>query len=206
MPTRLGQFYAFVLLLACLATNVAFFAEVREPFFGDEDPLASVKSSFSELNIKKSITDFCAQVQSNVDGVTPSVLPKEEKPDPNEQYLKPVSSAKPERVTPTADSSPPSAPPSVSPPAPPPEPEPAKTARKEESKHTPSVAPPAETLQTAAAMPAPQPGTAKPVIADRFKPITAESKQMEPAKSAKPSPTPVWETVDTVLERPLRYD
>jgi hypothetical protein len=194
MPVRLGQFYAFVLLLACLVTNVAFFSEVREPFLGDVDPLASVKSAFSELSIKESIADLYTQVQPNVDGVAPSVPPKDDVPVPKERYRQPDSPpVKPESVVPAKDS------------VPPPAPEPKHTVRKEEPRHSPSVPTPAETLQTAAAMPASQPSAAKPVVADQFKPIVAEPKTKEPAKT-QPSSSPVWDTVDTVLERPIRYD
>jgi hypothetical protein len=58
-------------------------------------------------------------------------------------------------------------------------------------------------LQTAATMPAPKPATAKPVIADQFKPITVSPKPVEPIK---PSANAVWDTIDTALERPIRYD
>ena len=90
MPVRLGQFYALVLLLACLATNIAFFAEVREPFLGDEDPTASVKSAFFDLDIQAKIAEFYPKTLFKIDEPvidevsesTPSLSPEEEKPVP----------------------------------------------------------------------------------------------------------------------------
>jgi len=67
MSGRLGQFYALVLLLACLVTNIAFFAEVREPFLGDDDPMASVKLALSELNIQARIAELSSKILSNAE-------------------------------------------------------------------------------------------------------------------------------------------
>ena len=66
MPVRLGQFYAFVLLFGCLATNIAFFSEVREPFLGDSDHGVAINSALSELDIQDKIAAFYPKVSPNV--------------------------------------------------------------------------------------------------------------------------------------------
>jgi hypothetical protein len=190
MPVRLGQFYAFVLLLTCLAINIAFFSEVREPFLGDEDPLASVKSAFAELNIQANLADFYPKVQSKVDSlqdVTPPVTPAPKKANP--------VPTEPESVVPIVDP--------FQFATPPPKVE-HKIPTEEPAPPAPLIAP-SENLQTAATMPVPQPAAAvaKPVIADQFKPMMTEPKPIVPVNSVKPSSTPVWETIDTVLERPI---
>jgi hypothetical protein len=196
MPVRLGQFYALVLLLTCLGINIAFFSEVREPFLGSEDPLASVKSSLSELDIQGKIAAFYPKTSSKVDDVQvppPSAPPKAEPPVQKKQHQQPTP--------------PPKAEPEKSIPQPAPKEAPQKPAE------SMPVVTPAENLQTSATVLVPQPAIAavKPVVADQFKPVTPESKPNEPkpkelVKSVKLSSSPVWDTIDTVLERPIRYE
>ena len=206
MPVRLGQFYALVLLLACLGINIVFFSEVRKPFFGNEDPLASVQSSLSELDIRGAIAEYYPKRQLQEDGVQvpPPPPPKEEPSAPKAQRRSsaPLPKAEPENVISIGDP--------LLPSDPPPKAEPAKPAPKETPPEPVSVAPPAENQQTAATMSAPNPAVAavKPVVADQFKPLIPEPKSAAPqsAASGKPSPSPVWDTIDTVLERPIWYD
>ena len=75
MSGRLSHFYALALLLACLVTNIAFFEKVREPFLGNEDPMASVKSAFSDLGIQKKIAEFYPKIQSKAKEPLDTVLP-----------------------------------------------------------------------------------------------------------------------------------
>ena len=84
MFVRLGQFYAFVLLLICLMVNIAVFPEVREPFLGNVDPTASVKSAFSELDIQERISEIYSSAQSNGDDIQ-SVVPQKVEPAKNLQ-------------------------------------------------------------------------------------------------------------------------
>ena len=207
MPVRLSQFYALVLLLTCLGINIVFFSEVREPFLGSEDPLISVTSSFSELDIMGKIAEWFPKKQSKVDDVqdlTPSAPPKEESPAPKAQRRQSAPPpAEPENVISRVNP--------LLPSDPPPKAEPAKPVPKEappESSRSVPITAPAENLQTAATMPAPQPAAAavKPVVANQFKPITPEPKPAASVKPPKPSSTPIWDTIDTVLERPVRYD
>jgi hypothetical protein len=164
-------------------SNIAIFSEVREPFLGDVDPLASVKTAFSELNIKERIAYFYTQTPSQENDANSSVILKEEKTDSKEQRrpAKSVPNIKPE-----------------------------KAEQEDESYFSTSVDPPINTVLTAAATPSPQLATPKPVVADQFQPIIVETKSKESVQSAKPSvkpsSAPVWETADTVLERPIRYD
>ena len=251
MPVRLGQFYALVLLLICLAINVAFFAEVREPFLGDDDPTASIKLALSDLDIRAKIAEFYPKIQSKADETdvdetkteemtdevhvpdAPPPLPlpplplEEEKPVPRAPRQPPAPPANtlpaPAISAPVVDPFPPIIQPPLAPPpvvevekatpkeSPPKEPEP-PTASVPERR--------GQNRQAAAVMPGPAPVAAvvQPVIAgqfnianqsniaDQFKPIIAESKPASPAVPTKPSATPVWETVDTILERPIRYD
>ena len=201
MPARLGQFYAFMLLLICLAVNITFFSEVRESFLGDADPLASVKSTISELDIKASIADFYPKVQSTVEDAqdhasspAPPVENKAVFSDSNRQPLAPP--AKPETPSAIVD------------PFSPAKPEPEKAAPQEEPKPPVAASVPAENHQAVASVPAPRPAAAvsRPVIADQFKPIMTEPKPAEPLQATKPSSSPVWDTVDTILERPVRND
>ena len=182
MFVRLGQFYAFVLLLICLMINVAFFPEVREPFLGDEDPMASVKSAFSELDIQERIDEFYPKMLSNADGVPAVVPPKEQRQQSSASPVVDVNSVS----------------------APPQKTEPAKREiPKEISKSSPPIVVPAKNLQTAVAVPGPQPGIIQPATAEKFKPIVIERK---PIASVKPSSVPVWETIDVFLEQPIRRD
>jgi hypothetical protein len=168
-----------VLLLTCLGVNIVFFSEVRESFLGGEDPLASVASSFSELDIRGKIAGFYEKKPAKVDDVQASPTPeppKEEPRAPKEQRRKP--------------------------------------APLESTEPVPVVAPEGN-LQTVAKMPVPQPTVAavKPAVAEQFKPIAHEHKSAASvsaasvsATSVKPSSHPVWETIDTVLERPVWYE
>jgi len=213
MSVRLGQFYALMLLLACLVTNIAFFSEVREPFLGDEDPMPSVKSAFSELDIQAKIAGFYPKVQSEaeqpkvdeVPALPPPAPPEAEKPIPR---VEPPTPREPRRQPAPSANNPPAEPrvadpmvdPFLSPVSPPKE--------LEEPKPAVSVVVPERNernLQTVAVMPAPTPVAAvmQPVIAEQFKPIIVEPKPTAPVK---PSSTPVWDTIDTFLDRPIRYD
>ena len=203
MPVRLGQFYALMLLLTCLAVNIAFFPEVREPFLGDEDPLASVKSAFADLDVQAKIAEFYPKVQSNVDevsNVTPLEEPKEETPTPKveerapREQRRPPPLVQPEEVVPL------------------PKEEPKESVPSESAKNeSPPVLTPVRSevhLQTAATMPVPKPAAAvvQPAVAEQFNPVLIESKPTELVKPVKPSSQPIWETIETVLERPIRYD
>ena len=240
MPGRLSQFYALVLLLTCLVINIAFFAEVREPFLGDEDPTASVKSVFSELDIQAKIAEFYPKIQSKIDTdpvVPPLVSPKEKeeesvpKIEPSVPKTKSPALKEPNRQPAPSVNNPPVKPeiadPMVDPflpiaPAPQPEPE-KKTPPKDElkPKEKTEEAPPKKSeepagsdvvpegskpnLQTAAVTPVPAPVVAdvQPVTADQFKPIMVQPKPTVPVR---PSSTPVWDTMDTIQNRPIRYD
>jgi len=216
MPVRLGQFYALVLLLTCLGINIAFFSEVREPFLGNEDPLTSVKSSLFELDIRGKIAGLYPQKQSQVDDVqdlTPAP-PKDELHAPKAQRRQPTpppaetKPAETKNVVSGIDPFQPSDPP---PKAEPEKPLPKEALPKEvlpESSVPVSVVAPAESLQTAATMPVPQPAVAavKPALASQFKPILPEPTSAVSVKPSKPSSSPVWDTVDTALERPIWYD
>ena len=220
MPVRLGQFYALLFLLACLVTNIAFFAEVREHFLGDDDPMASVKSAFADLDIQAKIAEFYPAVQSKVDdakmdgvleATPPTQLetekpapkveissPKEAEPVPREQQRRRQTTPAP--GTPNTEPFPPlSQQPTI----------PAKEALPKESevpKPIPSVLEPERrepNQQTAAAIPVPAFAAVQPVVAEQFKPITVEPKPTPPVR---PSANPVWDTMDTILERPIRYD
>ena len=57
-------------MVICLATNIVFFSEVRGHFFGGNDPLASAKSAFTELDFSARITEFYPATQSSVEDVT----------------------------------------------------------------------------------------------------------------------------------------
>ena len=228
MSVHLGQFFAFVLLVVCLVINIAFFAEVREPFLGEEDPTASIKSVLSELDIPARIAEFYPKIQSKVDKAgdeTPPAPPQEATPVPKEE--KSVS-REPKRPPPVAADAPPVKPEAANPvvdpfrlPVPPLKAEPEKVEKevpKEQPKEVPSktsesiaVMVPEQrepNLQTAAVMPVPKPAVAavKPVVADQFKPIITAPKPVAPVVPVKPSSSPVWDTLDTVLDRPIRYD
>jgi len=217
MLGRLGQFYALLLLFACLATNIAFFAEVREPFLGDEDPMASVKSAFSDLDIQGKIAKLYPKIQSKADEVSDTVPPT-----PPERRT--VSRVEPplqrtERSAPR-ESKQHSAPPVetvvadpivdpflllVQPPEVWEEPKPAVSVVVPDV--MPDIVPERRepNLQASAIMSAPASVAAVvlPVVAEQFKPITVEPK---PVVLVKPSSAPVWDTVDTILDRPIRYD
>jgi len=214
-----------MLLLACLATNVAFFVEVREPFFGDDDPMASVKSAFSDLDIQAKIAEFYPAVQSKAgqskvdeakaDDVpdAPPPIPVEEVkpapkvaiPAPREQRRQPAVPANdppvvPVVVQPVMDPFPPLPQPHIVPTK--------ETLPKESEAPKPAVADVVldrrePNRQTAAVMPTPALAVVQPVVAEQFKPIIVEPK---PATPVKPSATPVWDTIDTIRERPIRYD
>lgn len=211
MPIRLGHFYASLLLLICLGINIAFFSEVREPFLGDEDPLASVKAALSDLNIKAKFAEIYPKIASETDGEstdTTSLEPSTKTVKPVETPKQPVGMPKktepdkslifqpsPTKTDPVVDpfllSTPP---PKASTPVAAP-----KDYERKQIEKTKPTEPKKESgvnRQTAAVMPMPQPATTRPIVADHFKPI----------ESAKPSTEAVWDTIDTVLERPLRYD
>jgi len=205
MPVRLAQFYAFVLLLICLAVNVAFFSDVREFFLGDEDPLASAQSAFAEWDIAAKIAAFYPSIPSKADEIA------DETPPEPARNPEPVSL---ESLLPKPPSSKPTIPEPVLPesllPEPPPVPwEPEAEHAKEESPAEPQSGDPfdapIETPPESAFDPFPQPAVAaaRPVVADQFKPIVAEPKPPVPVR---PSSAPVWGTIETVLERPIRYD
>ena len=196
MFIRLGQFYAFLLLLICLSVNIAFFPEVREPFLGSDDPLESVKTALSKLEIVAKHTEDVQEA--------PAPAPKEQKKTPEVPADDPKP--KPKESDPIPDSLLPDPPqkdelkdkpktvPDVEKPKEPEKPKPA----------APVVAP-MENQQIAAVMPMPKPADAiiQPVVAEQFKPVIASPK---PIEIAKPSTNAVWDTVDTALERPIRYD
>jgi len=214
MSGRLSHFYALVLLSVCLVTNIVFFEKVREPFFGDEDPMASVKSSFSDLGIQVKIAEFFPKTQSQVDAAkideapdTVPLTPPEEKPVsraefpeprterfvPREPRRQPALPEQPMSVDPIADP--------FQPLVPPPEvleePKPAVSIVVSERQES--------NLQTSAIMSAPAPVVAvvQSVVAEQFKPIPIEPKPVAPVK---PSSAPVWDTADTIFDRPIRYD
>ena len=219
MSGRLGQFYALVLLLACLVTNIAFFAEVREPFLGDDDPVASVKSAFSDLNIQARLAEFYPKILSMANEakgdeapeVTPPIPPtllEAERPtprvempvprEPRQQPIPPVNNLLMEPVIaePTVD------------PFPPLETEPPKELEKPEPAASTVVQTMNElTRQAATVTPVsaivPVTATVQPVIADQFNPIGIATQPVAPVR---PSSTPVWDTIDTILDRPIRYD
>ena len=180
-----------------------FFSEVREPFLGSDDPLTSLSSSLSELDIRGKIAGFYEKKPEKVDdeNLTPPEPPKEESRAPKEQRRKPSPSPEePKKVAVNVDPFP------MSDSLPKAEPEkPAPMEVLPESSESVSVVVPAGHIQTVTTMPAPQPAIAavKPAVAEQFKPIIAEPK---PVASGKPSSQPVWETIDTVLERPVWYE
>jgi len=203
MLIRLGRFYASLLVLICLGINIAFFPEVREPFLGSDDPLASVKSALSELDIQARIAEFYPQIQSKTEDIQDTPAPptpkKQEKPAGTTSEL-PAKTSAPEPTTsdPLLDLSLWS--------VPSPKAESKSTPKETEApKPTPSVAVSKDNQQTAATMSAPKAAAAviMPVVADQFKPTTTAPK---PTETAKPSANAVWDTIDTVLERPIRYD
>jgi len=191
MPARLGQFYAFVLLLICLAVNITFFSDVRKSYFGDADPLASAQSTLADWDIRAKISDLYQIMQSKVDdaqNVTPIALSTEEKSGQQERRRlaePPVGAWAPGMGTigtkPTAPSTVP---------------------EKSELPTQTTTTPTAETL------PAPQPAAAKSPVANQFKPITVTPNTGSPKSTepVKPSAQVVWNTTDTALERPIRYD
>ena len=166
-----GQFYAFVLMVLCLTINVAFFPEVREPFLGDEDPTASVKSALNDWDIPAKLAEFYPKIQMKAADMQDEVrnerplpelskpeLPKAEKPAPKEQRRQsPVLPASPEASQEIVD---PFLQPSASPP-------------KETGTPKPVDSPvvPVETLPTAATVLRSAPATVQPAFADQFKPI-----------------------------------
>ena len=81
-----------------------------------------------------------------------------------------------------------------------------KDVPKEISKSSTPTAAPMENRQTAATIPAAKPAVSLPVIAEQFKPIVPEQKPVAPTKPVKPSSVPVWETIDSLLEQPIRHD
>ena len=216
MSGRLGQFYALVLLLVCLVINIVFFAEVREPFLGSDDPMPSMKSTFSDLNIQARIAEFHPKIlsranEAKVDEIPEAILtaplveerptPRVEVPaprEPRQQPTPPVNNllAEPVIAEPIAD------------PFPPLETEPPKELEKPKPAVSDVVQTSNEsTRQTTTIVPvsavAPVTATVQPIVADRFNPIVAESQPIAPVR---PSATPVWDTIDTILDRPIRYD
>ena len=207
MPIRLGQFYACLLLFTCLGINIAFFSEVREPFLGGADPLASVKSALSELDIKARIAEFYPQTLSKAENIQKEDVQNMPLPTPKKQEKPSELSAsmpKPEPVVSNPVLDPfllPSQPPKEMP-----KEEETKLKKSEIPNPIPSVIVPEESnlnQQTAVTVPAPKPAAAKPMVADQFKPIMTQPKPVEPVK---PSANVVWDTIDTALERPIRYD
>jgi len=219
MSGRLGQLYALVLLFACLVTNIAFFADVREPFLGDDDPMASVKSAFSDLNIQARIAEFYPKILSKaneekVDEVpeatplTPPTLLEAERPtprvempvprEPRQQPTLPVNNllTEPAIAEPIIDPFPPLG---AEPPKELEKPEPAASTVVQTMNES--------TRQVATVMPVsaivPVIATVQPVIADQFNPIDTATQPIAPVR---PSATPVWNTIDTILDRPIRYD
>lgn len=203
MLVRLGQFYAFMLLLICLGTNIVLFDTVREHFLGDGDPVPSAKIAFSELDLQAKIAEFYPKMQPHMDDVENTTHPplETEKSAPKEQRQQiSTSLAKSVETSPVVD------------PVPVPDPSPEVKPMKEEvpknetSKSSAPVATSVETLQTAATIPTPKQAVAQSIIADQFRPIVSQQKPVVSIKSIKPSSTPIWETIDTVLEQPIRYD
>lgn len=83
--------------------NIAFFSEVREPFLGDEDPTASVKLAFSELDIPAKITEIYPKTPSKEPSrpsSVSSIVPEENfqtaatVPDPRPAATQPVIAEK----------------------------------------------------------------------------------------------------------------
>jgi len=200
MLVRFGHFYAFVLLLACLAINIAFFDKVREPFLGDVDPTASVKSAFSDLDIQAKIAEFYPQTQSNADESAIKEAAEEASPPEAE---------KPVRIEELPVPPPAPAPPANDPPLVPVIAEPVieSLLPSEPEEPTPTVSAVPEIResprQMVAAVPTPTPATLQPVVAAQFKPIVTEKKSSMPVK---PSSSPVWDTGDSGRARPIRYD
>ena len=167
MSVRLGQFYAFVLLLICLTTNVVFFSDVRESFLGDDDPLASTKAAFSDLNLAARIAEFYPAILSNANT------------DPAN-----ADGADVDKVDTAVDDVPDITPPAPHVPIVPIVPiieQPAKLPALPEAWGEPvKEEPPAEVIspekpvEIVVSIPAPVVVAAKPAIADQFKPIMAE--------------------------------
>ena len=206
-----------MLLITCLVINIAFFSEVREPFLGKDDPLASVKSAFAELDIQSKFAEFYPKVQSKVDNVsivTPPEEPEERTPVQKKDESAPQAENPPSRKQ--RQPLPPKQPEeSVEPQKDVPKVEPKEAATKEpvgrESVSPVLTVTPVRgevNLQTAATIPIPKaaPSVANPVVANQCTPILTEPRPTEPVKPIKPSSNPVWETVDSVLNRPIRYD
>jgi hypothetical protein len=218
MSSRLGHFYASLLVFICLGINIAFFPEVREPFLGGDDPLASVKAALSDLNIKARFVEICPKTQFNTDSEasvpTPQASPTDpvksaeptKKPAAVSIKIEPVKTAVPKTKTAQNESLPdPFLLPSSQPkePAPPADLIAVEQKQFERTKPTDPQKESGLNRQTAASVPIPQSAAARPIIADQFKPIVTPSKSIE---STKPSPDVVWDTIDTITERPLRYD
>ena len=102
MPVRPGQFYAFVLLLASIVTNIAFFAEVREPFLGDVDPTASVKSALSDLDIQAKIAEFYPKILSKTDRSSAVEVSEETQPQEEEKPVPVAESPAPRTERPAS--------------------------------------------------------------------------------------------------------
>ena len=205
LPHR-SPVYACVLLIACLVFNIAYFNNVRESFLGEEDPTASIKSAIFQSGIPAKVAKLYSTTQTEEDenqNVTPHTPSKGEKTSPKAEQ---PTSREQRRQT----STPPTKPEEVvaipiSDPQPKIEQEP-KEESKKESNPSASAVVPVETLQTAALVPVPSPAVAQSVIADQFKPIVPEQKPAVPIKPVKLSSAPVWETADTILAQPIRYD
>ena len=207
MPVRLGHFYALVLLLTCLGINIAFFSEVREPFLGSDDPTASIKSALSELDINARIAEFYPPLQSKAEEVphVPPPIATKQKPAHKESQKEPeppasISDPEPVPNDPVIDPSLLPSPPPEEAPKTKPKPS-AKEEKPKESEIPKPMAPDSvlkENLQTAASTHAPHSAAVQPIIADQFKPIMPEL--------VKPSADTVWDTMNTALERPVRYD
>ena len=224
MPVRLGQFYAFLLLLTCLSINIAFFPEVREPFLGDDDPVSSTKLALSESDFTARIAEFYPTIQARVQDLR-SVLPlpgAQKQKEPEKTSELPTDIWEPDiRVPWTVTDDPivdsfflPSQPPVEEP----------EVISEEEEPEAPEpvfsvVAPETSgmTQQTSAVVPVASPAVVRPVVADQFKPIIIpvesvrppageETKRASNASAGKSSSNVVWDTIDTVLERPIRYD
>jgi hypothetical protein len=180
MPIRLGQFYACVLVFVCLTINIAFFADVREPFLGDDDPLASIKATLGELDIPAKIAGLYPKVQSKAEEdqdeipviteipeISPPVSPTEESPAPKEELPAPRGQR---RSTPSENAPPPKVEPeqvTLN------EPETLPETLEEPKFHVATIVP-EDNLQTSAVMPAPLPAVIKPDVTDLFKPIMGE--------------------------------
>ena len=182
MPVRLGQFYAFVLLLTCLATNIVFFSEVRESFLGDEDPTASVKLAFSELNIQAKIAEFYPKIQSKADEVQNVTLPVQKDQKPVTKEPKKLPELPPNVPIQNMETANPILDPFLLPSQPPTVQVTPKEIPPKESEVPkpvdPVIVPKKAELnrQTAATMPIPKSAASniKPIIADQFKPVIIE--------------------------------